>query len=184
MSSGGVGHELYCTLNALAMVSGAVKASSELSLWTHLVVREDILQLFGFADKQERSLFRELIRISGVGPKVALSILSGMDAAGLVRAIHQGDAALLTKIPGIGKKTAERLVVEMRDRLTGWDIDTSAEQVITHSKADIAEEAEAALIALGYKPADASKMLASIEVSADISVEQLIRKALQSRLRN
>lgn len=185
LMTAGVGHEVLCTLNALASVSTSINASAEVRLWTHLVVREDILQLFGFADKKERTLFRELIRISGVGPKVALSILSGMDVSGLVRAINQGDAVILTKLPGIGKKTAERLVIEMSDRLVGWEVETDSSSMLVESeKIDLADEAEAALISLGYKPADAAKMLISVKSSDDMSVENLIRAALQSRLRS
>lgn len=184
MMVGGVGHEVLCTLNALSLASNG---KSDVCLWTHLVVREDVLQLYGFADKKERALFRELIRISGIGPKVALAVLSGMDSDGLIRAINHGDAAMLTKLPGIGKKTAERLVVEMRDRLQGWDVGLSESSPLGGSHqgrtTDLAAEAEAALIALGYKPVEASRMLASVEDSDGLSVEELIRSALQSRLK-
>lgn len=178
---GGVGHEVLCTLNALSLASGS---KTDLSLWTHLVVREDVLQLYGFADKKERALFRELIRISGIGPKVALAVLSGMDSDGLIRAIHQGDAAMLTKLPGIGKKTAERLVIEMRDRLEGWE--TSSQTLLDTSNsdrpADLSGEAEQALISLGYKPVEASRMLSSVKDTDGMGVEDMIRAALQSRL--
>jgi len=177
----GVGYEVLCTLNAMSQVSAS---TDEVRLWTHLIVREDVLQLYGFADKKERALFRELIRISGVGPKVALSILSGMDCSGLVRAIHQGDAAILTKIPGIGKKTAERLVIEMRDRVQGWEV---SGDLPDHSgdapSSDVGAEAEAALIALGYKPVEATKMISAVGDTASLSVEDIIRFALQSRLK-
>lgn len=190
--AGGVGHEVLCTLNALSLASqfkvmdGAGESDvSELCLWTHLVVREDVLQLYGFADKKERALFRELIRISGIGPKVALAVLSGMDADGLIRAINLGDAVMLTKLPGIGKKTAERLVVEMRDRLTDWETEPTAAPELPASRAsDLAAEAEAALISLGYKPVEASRMIAAIKEPDDLSVEDLIRAALQSRLQS
>ena len=186
--AGGIGHEVLCTLNALSLVSSAQTAKSDVCLWTHLVVREDVLQLYGFVDKKERALFRELIRISGIGPKVALAVLSGMDSDGLIRAIHQGDSVMLTRLPGIGKKTAERLVVEMRDRLQGWEVEaeagTSVDTPVANKTSDLAAEAEAALISLGYKPVEASKMLSSIKDLGDMSVEDVIRTALQSRLKN
>tara|TARA_R110002073_G_scaffold127809_2_gene273382 strand:- start:1126 stop:1725 length:600 start_codon:yes stop_codon:yes gene_type:complete len=178
----GVGHEVLCTLNALSLASAN---KTDLRLWTHLVVREDLLQLYGFADKEERALFRELIRISGIGPKVALGILSGMDSQGLIRAIQNGDATVLTRLPGIGKKTAERLVIEMRGRLDDWhpgeaDSASSAGQ---GQKADVTGEAEQALISLGYKPIEAAKMISSVKATNESSVEELIRAALQSRLK-
>ncbi len=177
---GGVGHEIHCSLNALSLASGN---SSELSLWTHLVVREDVLQLYGFADKKERAVFRELIRVSGVGPKVALAILSGMDVDGLVQAVNSGDSSTLTKVPGIGKKTAERLVVEMRDRLSGQELPGGGTVDETSTPRNRASEAEAALVALGYKPVEATRMLSSVAHSESLSVEDMIRTALKSRLK-
>lgn len=176
----GVGHEILCTLNALSLASSH---KDNLSLWTHLVVREDILQLYGFADKKERALFRELIRISGIGPKVALAVLSGMDSDGLIRAIHHGDADMLTRLPGIGKKTAERLVVEMRDRLSDWEVTSDLPLADQAEPSNTVAEAEHALIALGYKPAEAAKMLVNVKGSESLSVEDMIRAALQSRLK-
>lgn len=179
----GVGHEVLCTLNALSLASAN---KNELRLWTHLVVREDLLQLYGFADKEERALFRELIRISGIGPKVALAILSGMDSRGLIRAIQQGDSQMLTRLPGIGKKTAERLVVEMRGRLDDWQTVGAGTQAVAGTTAarDAGAEAEQALISLGYKPLEAAKMIASIDLSGEPGVEELIRSALKTRLRS
>lgn len=179
---GGIGYEITCTLNAWALASD----SEAVELWTHLVVREDVQQLYGFANQTERSLFRELIRISGIGPKVALAILSGMDSSGLVHAIQGEDSATLSKIPGIGKKTAERLVVEMKDRLSDWEagdvmLDESS-GVAVKAVPNLASEAEAALIALGYKPAESSRMIASLESEEDETVESLIRRALRNKL--
>lgn len=178
----GTGHEVLCTLNALSLASAN---KNELRLWTHLVVREDLLQLYGFVDKEERALFRELIRISGIGPKVALAILSGMDSQGLIRAIQRGDSQMLTRLPGIGKKTAERLVVEMRGRLDDWQISGADAATVpgTTARQDAGAEAEQALISLGYKPLEAAKMIALIEASDEMGVEELIRSALQARLR-
>ena len=178
--SAGVGYEVNCTLNALSLTAG----SESIELWTHLVVREDAQQLFGFADTTERTLFRELIRISGIGPKVALAILSGMDSPGLVSAIQSSDSQTLTKIPGIGKKTAERLVVEMKDRLDGMVHSlpiTDAEP--GHAGAEsLVDQAESALIALGYKPAEATRMISAVSSEESRSVEVLIREALRNKL--
>jgi len=185
---GGIGYEVSCTLNALTLASGLSTDSDAetVELWTHLVVREDVQQLYGFVDRTERSLFRELIRISGIGPKVALAILSGMDSSGLVHAIQNEDYATLSKIPGIGKKTAERLVVEMKDRLSDWD--TGAMLLAGSADAsgkigpDVASEAEAALIALGYKPAESSRMIASLDKVEGETLESLIRRVLRDKL--
>ena len=184
----GIGYEVSCTLNALALASGLnLDSNAEtVELWTHLVVREDVQQLYGFADRTERSLFRELIRISGIGPKVALAILSGMDSSGLVHAIQSEDYATLSKIPGIGKKTAERLVVEMKDRLADWEVGAaiiagSSDQALK-AKPDMASEAEAALIALGYKPAESSRMIASLDKIEGETLEGLIRRVLRDKL--
>lgn len=178
----GVGYEINCTLNAMAQATG----SDTVELWTHLVVREDAQQLFGFIDQTERSLFRELIRISGIGPKVALAILSGMDSPGLVRAIQTEDSNTLTKIPGIGKKTAERLVVEMKDRLGDLESTTAilaqASGTAGTTSVDLIVEAESALVALGYKPAEASRMMSSLDVEEGDTLEGLIRRALRNKL--
>ena len=190
---GGVGYEVHGTLNALTAVNAPITAkagadSESVSLWIHHVVREDAQQLYGFADQAERTLFRELIRISGIGPKVAVAILSGMDSDGLVRAIQQEDAALLTKIPGIGKKTAERLVVEMKDRVQTLNLPESHSDAQTAGIAEssasgsVSEEAESALISLGYKPAEAARMLSTLDAGVDDSVESLIRRALRNKL--
>lgn len=180
----GVGYEVNCTLNAMV---GLKTDADTVSVWTHLVVREDAQLLYGFCDQTERSLFRELIRISGIGPKVAVAILSGMDSRGLVSSIRAEDSATLTKIPGIGKKTAERLVVEMKDRLASWDnvhvanaSDTAAAP--TENTSLLKKEAESALIALGYKPLDAGRMIEVLELSEEDSVETLIRRALRNKL--
>ncbi len=147
------------------------------ALLTHLVVREDAQILYGFATREERTLFRELIKVSGVGPKIALSVLSGISASDFAIAVTANDAAQLTRLPGVGKKTAERLVVEMRDRLAarglaaGAPVGTAAEQ-----------EAYAAMVKLGYKPAETQKLIHAV-AKPGMSSEQLIRAALQAALR-
>jgi Holliday junction DNA helicase RuvA len=173
----GVGYEGLVSLSTFFAVPDI---GETVTLHTHFVVREDAQLLFGFAELSERSLFRHLIKVNGVGPKMALAILSGMSATEFALCVHNNDVATLVKLPGVGKKTAERLVIEMRDRIGDIDASSSGQIAETAKQPDIAEEAESALIALGYKPQDAAKMV-SRAVADDISsAEQLIRAALKS----
>lgn len=179
----GVGYEILAPISTFAML-GAI--GSPATLYTHLSIREDAHQLYGFSDKNQRTLFRTLIKVSGVGPKMALAILSGMDVKAFAICVHNEDIAALTKLPGVGKKTAERLIVEMRDRLTEWDAPAplwaaadGSEQASTDA---MLREAEGALVALGYKPQDAAKMLNKVAAQAS-SPEDMIRLALRSTLR-
>jgi Holliday junction DNA helicase RuvA len=160
------------------------------TVFTHFVVREDAQLLFGFADQQERTVFRELIKANGVGPKLALTILSGMSAAQLIQCVGFEDVTTLVKLPGVGKKTAERLVVELKDRLAKLNLTQAGDAVtlpgtanITHDTVipvnDVREEALSALVALGYKPAQASKIIQQV-YQEDHSSETLIREALRS----
>lgn len=159
-----------------------------ITLHTHFVVREDAQLLYGFLQEQERSLFRILIRINGVGPKLALAMLSGMEVADFVRCVHQDDVDALVKLPGVGKKTAERLIIEIKDKLKEWDGTPVAEGTGTRVKAgrDASyEEAETALINLGYKPQDAGRAVVAaakiLEESGQVpDSESLIRTALRS----
>ena len=172
----GVGYEVLVSLNTFFGVPAVGEA---VTLHTHFVVREDVQQLYGFATQSERQLFRYLIKVNGVGPKMALAILSGMSANEFSVCVHNNDVATLVKLPGVGKKTAERLVIEMRDRV--GDIDTSASVSNAQTKQpDLAQEAESALIALGYKPQDAAKMISRVASDDITSAEQLIRSALKS----
>jgi Holliday junction DNA helicase RuvA len=152
------------------------------TLHTHFVVREDIQQLYGFTKLSERSLFRNLIKVNGVGPKMALAILSGMSANDFALCVHNNDTATLVKLPGVGKKTAERLLIEMRDKI--GDIDASAGDAGANgsfsAQSDLAQEAESALIALGYKPADAAKIINRVADESITDAGQLIRLALKS----
>jgi Holliday junction DNA helicase RuvA len=179
----GVGYEIQAPMSTFYQLPAT---GAGVILHTHLVVREDAQQLFGFHTEQERMLFRALIRISGVGPKVALGILSGMAVDEFVQTVNRNDATAMTRIPGIGKKTAERLLVEMRDRLADWSVgDTDTVTVaapIEGGRGSIAEEAEKALIALGYRPQDASRMIARAlrETEQPSGSEALIRVALRS----
>ena len=173
----GVGYEVLVSLSTFFAVPNI---GESVVLHTHFVVRQDVQQLYGFSELAERALFRHLIKVNGVGPKMALAILSGMSASEFALCVHNNDVATLVKLPGVGKKTAERLVIEMRDRVGDIEASTSGGGTQAVQQPDIGEEAESALIALGYKPQDAAKMV-SRAVSEDISsAEQLIRAALKS----
>ncbi|MBK6599034.1 MAG: Holliday junction branch migration protein RuvA [Proteobacteria bacterium] len=168
---GGVGYDLdapMSTFYALPAIGSQVK------LVTHLVVREDAHILYGFAADDERRLFRSLLRVSGVGPRLALAILSGVTVEGFAHCVQSQDSAALTKIPGVGRKTADRLLVEMRDRL---DVVAAAGGGSTALASGPESEAFSALVALGYKPAEAMRMLK--QAGSAGSTEELIRRALQ-----
>lgn len=179
----GVGYELEAPMSTFYRLP---ELGQEVTLITHFVVREDAQLLYGFSDKSERQLFRSLIRVNGVGPKLALAILSGMEAEMFTRCVHEQDATMLTRIPGVGKKTAERLIVEMKDRLNEWQPALAALEQAAISKApgtntrhDPVQDAVSALIALGYRPQDASKAIAGVEADG-LSTDQLIRLALRA----
>ena len=157
----GVGYELQAPMSTFYQLPATGQG---VLLHTHLVVREDAHLLFGFFEQQERALFRALIKVSGVGPKVALAILSGVTADEFVRLVRQDDDTALTRIPGIGKKTAERLLLEMRDRLKDWQSPAGAAELADAPQPAggaqaVSGDAETALIALGYKPAEAARMI-------------------------
>lgn len=179
----GVGYELQAPMSTFYQLPATGQG---VLLHTHLVVREDAHLLFGFFEQQERALFRALIKVSGVGPKVALAILSGVTADEFVRLVRQDDDTALTRIPGIGKKTAERLLLEMRDRLKDWQSPaTAAEQADAPQPAGgtqaVSEDAETALIALGYKPAEAARMIVrTLKDNPTLArSEEIIRLALK-----
>lgn len=178
----GVGYEVTASLTTFAQL-GSI--GNPATLFTHLVVREDAQLLYGFADKSERTLFRTLIKVNGVGPKMAITILSGMDAHTFANCIHNEDMQSLTKLPGVGKKTAERLIVEMRDRLKEWQTPAplwaAADSAEHASVGVVLAEAEQALTALGYKPTEAAKMLNKVANQAS-SAEELVRLALRNSL--
>ncbi|HEY8509305.1 MAG TPA: Holliday junction branch migration protein RuvA [Steroidobacteraceae bacterium] len=174
---GGVGYEIEAPMSTFFHLP---PVGQEVRLLTHLVVREDAHVLFGFATEEERSLFRNLIKVSGVGPKIALALLSGMSVEAFALCVHNQDATALTKVPGIGRKTAERLIVEMRDRLTSPDGDTRALTVPAGASAEA--EAFGALVALGYKPQEATRLLKAVGPGTH-TTEELIRRALQSAVR-
>lgn len=182
----GVGYDVQVSMNTFFALPGLGEA---VTLHTHFVVREDAQQLFGFASLEERKLFRSLVKVNGVGPKMALAILSGMSVADFVRCVRAGDTGSLTKVPGVGAKTASRLLVEMKDRLEKWQATEASSDYSVQPVSqghDPVEEAESALVALGYKPQEASKMLvkAGKELNeGERTSENLIRAALKSMVR-
>ncbi len=187
IEAGGVGYEVQLPMTSFYQLP---EAGQEATVYIHFVVREDAQLLFGFADKSERALFRELIKVNGVGPKLGLTILSGMSAAQFIQCVSADDYMALVKLPGVGKKTAERLVIEMRDRLKKLseqnDGTTAIHQadLAKHESTfvvpnDVKGDAVSALEALGYKPAQAAKAVNSVYVEG-ASSEDLIRDALRS----
>ncbi|MBQ0760294.1 MAG: Holliday junction branch migration protein RuvA [Zhongshania sp.] len=177
----GVGYEVQVPMTTLY---GLPALGQVVSLYTQFIVREDVQQLFGFSDVASRRLFRDLIKVNGVGPKLALTIMSGIDSDEFVQCVQEGNTAALVRLPGVGKKTADRLVIEMRDRLKDWELPTSTGKVagsVSSVKVNIAE-AEAALVALGYKPQEASKAISALKAD-DASSEELIRAALKNMIK-
>ena len=179
---GGVGYELEAPMSTFYDLPAV---GAEVRLLTHLVVREDAHALYGFAREDERRLFRMLLKVSGVGPKIALAILSGSSVEAFAGCVAARDVTTLTRIPGVGKKTAERLVVELRDRLAAED---SGLGVGVEVSGGARAEALAALVALGYRPAEATRLIetaagADDAAGAGPSTEDLIRRALQSAAR-
>ena len=173
----GVGYLVNISLNTFSKLTD----SESISLFTHLQVKEDAHTLYGFISKDEKTLFRELIRVNGIGPKVALAILSHLNIASLMNAVAMEDDALLAKTPGIGKKTAQKLIVELKDRLEKLELSNTQHQKITASNANPnTQKASAALQALGFKPKEADRMLNAINDDA-LSTEELIRQALQNK---
>ncbi len=177
---GGVGYEVEAPMSTFYGLPGV---GADVMLHTHLVVREDAHILFGFGTERERSLFREVIKISGVGPRIALGILSGITVDEFHRCVEAQDAASLTRIPGIGRKTAERLIIEMRDRLkvlaTGQPFAVRGPAGATATGPNPQAEAFSALVALGYKPAEVTRLLQRID-PAVTTTEDLIRHALRA----
>ncbi len=181
---GGVGYEVDTPLSTFCQL----QTGQTVTLWTHLVVREDAQLLYGFMDTSDKVLFRTLIKVNGVGPKLALSILSSMSSAMMIQTIDMEDVTTLTRIPGVGKKTAERLVIELRDKLkkmtfnaSGDSSNMSINQLNITTNSPIAE-AEAALISLGYKPIEAQKAVGAFK-NEFTETADLIRAALKSMMK-
>jgi len=173
----GVGYEVAAPMSTFIHLPAI---NEEVSLFTHLVVREDAQLLYGFSTTRERLLFRSLLKVNGVGAKLALTILSGSDVDDFSRSVQEGDAASLTRLPGVGKKTAERLIIEMRDRLKDISGAMGLKPVVSAAAklAGAKDEAAEALVSLGYKPAEAEKMIRGLE-SDGLNTEQIIKLALQ-----
>ncbi|TQV73004.1 Holliday junction branch migration protein RuvA [Aliikangiella marina] len=179
----GVGYECQAPMNT---VYNLPEVGEKVVLHTHLSISENAHTLFAFYSLEERTLFRELIKVNGVGPKLALAILSGMSAIEFVQHVHHGEVATLVKIPGVGKKTAERLVVEMKDRLKDWEVELPAQASGSQSSKSVeskgnVEEAISGLVALGYKPTDASKAISQLEDDS-LPSATLIRLALKQMI--
>jgi Holliday junction DNA helicase RuvA len=186
---GGLGYEVTLPMTSFYALP---EISHEALIYTHFVVREDAQLLYGFAEPRDRELFRKLIKVNGVGPKLALAILSGMSAEQFVSCVHHDDVSTIVKIPGVGKKTAERLLIEMRDRLKDWGaglltpatdaalLDNAVENTFV-AKASAKGDAINALISLGYKQSQADKAVKMV-YQDNLSSEELIRDALKSML--
>lgn len=179
---GGIGYELEAPISTFTVLP---ELGREVTLFTHQVVREDAHLLYAFAGRYERDLFRSLLRVNGVGAKLGLTILSGMDAATFGQCVQEGDSESLARLPGIGRKTAERLVVEMRDRLarlSGNGISTTAAAAADDAPRDPQGEAVSALIALGLKPPEASRRVAAV-ARTDLAPEEIVRLALKAMVK-
>ena len=176
----GVGYEVDAPMTTFYDLPAV---GEEVILFTHLAVREDAHTLYGFAKRTDRELFRNLLKVNGVGARLALAILSGMETRMFISCVQAGDAGALVKLPGIGKKTAERLIIELRDRL---ELSPEATTATAPASAAMAsspvEDAVSALVGLGYKPQQASQMVRVLK-TADLSSEEIIRSALQAVVR-
>nr|WP_276583585.1 Holliday junction branch migration protein RuvA [Pseudomonas sp. RIT-PI-S] len=181
----GLGYELEVPMTTLYRLPSV---GQPLTLHTHLVVREDAQLLYGFYERRERELFRELIRLNGVGPKLALALMSSLEVDELVRCVQAQDTSALVKVPGVGKKTAERLLVELKDRFKAWQTVPAMFELVPDDGgtprgpvATAETDAVSALISLGYKPQEASKAVAAVNEKG-LSSEDLIRRALKGMI--
>ena len=175
----GVGYEVDAPMSTFYVLP---EPGEPAVLLIHTNVREDAIHLYGFATEAERSLFRTLIKISGIGPRLALTILSGIEVAAFIRCVQSADESALVRLPGVGKKTAQRLLVEMKDKLDAIPVAFAAAAPALSAAGTPVEEAVTALIALGYKPVDASRMVTAVERSG-ASTEELIRMALKAAMK-
>ena len=177
----GVGYELEAPMSTFYELP---ECGVEVALYTHLLVREDAQKLYAFKTLKDRSLFRNLLKVNGVGAKMALVILSGMDSNAFANCIRSADADSLIRLPGVGRKTAERLIIDMRDRLEkdgANDKSSNGANGTAYVRQNPVEEAVSALISLGYKPNEASRMVSKID-SQEQNSEDIIRLALKSQL--
>jgi Holliday junction DNA helicase RuvA len=178
VDAGGVGYELEAPMSTFFHLPAV---GQDVHLLTHLVVREDAHLLYGFGTEDERRLFRGLLKVSGIGPKIGLALLSGISVDAFVLCVKNQDVDVLVRVPGIGRKTAERLLIEMRDRLAATPPGQTPSQ--TNVPASPETEAYGALVALGYRPAEATRLLKGAGPGTH-STEELIRRALQSAARD
>ncbi|MDD7804065.1 MAG: Holliday junction branch migration protein RuvA [Endozoicomonas sp. (ex Botrylloides leachii)] len=185
VEAGGIGYEIEAPMPVFYKLPDI---GDKITLYTHFIVREDAQLLYGFSDKGERDLFKTLIKVNGVGPKLGLTILSGIESNAFVRCIDENDTGQLVKLPGVGKKTAERLIVEMKGKLTHWQSaplfdgkHLDAAVVSRQAVAEIEEEAISALVALGYKSQQATQVVKTIYCESMTS-EELIRDSLKSMI--
>ena len=182
VDTGGVGYEMEAPMTTFYDLPAI---GEPVTLYLHHLVREDAQQLYGFARRAERDLFRQLLRVSGVGGKLGLAILSGMDAGGFARCVLEGDGASLSRLPGIGKKTAQRLIMEMRDKMDDASHGVAAALTGAGSaprRDDPVAEAVGALIALGLKPPEASRRVHAVGTDG-LACEEIVRRALQAMVR-
>lgn len=177
----GIGYEISASMTTIYELP---QVGDQVTLFTHFLVKEDAHTLYGFIHKNERALFRILIKVNGIGPKMALAVLSSMSSEELISNVQESDVDALTRIPGVGKKTAERLIIELRDKLgqAAKNDLFSTPTVLRQIQADPRQEAEAALISLGYKPQEAAKAIAGVPIDASNS-EDVIKAALKGMLR-
>jgi Holliday junction DNA helicase RuvA len=175
---GGVGYELEAPMSTIYDLPATGK---EVVLLTHYAVKEDSVALYGFLHESERTLFRNLQKVSGIGAKISLAVLSGVSTQDFARLVQAGDVVALTKIPGIGKKTAERIVVELRDRVDGLGASVPGLSSTSGVPLDPAGEATVALQQLGYKPVEVTRLVQKVAAQGD-SAETIIRKALRAAL--
>jgi len=179
---GGLAYEVEISAATLQRLPGGASAGASVRLYTHFVVREDAQLLFGFPSRLERDVFRDLIRISGVGPKLAQNLIASFTLPELAAAVQRHDVAMLTRVPGVGRKTAERLLVELKDRLEHFALPDAGP---AGGSREAAAEAEHALLALGYRPAEASRAIADalLDAGRGAGAEELIRSALKTMAR-
>ncbi|MGA7438806.1 MAG: Holliday junction branch migration protein RuvA [Luteibacter sp.] len=175
---GGVGYDVDAPMSTIYDLPAT---GQEVILLTHYAVREDGVALYGFLRETERAMFRNLLKVSGIGAKIALAVLSGVSTDELSRLVHAGDVVALTKIPGIGKKTAERMVVELRDRVDATGVRLPASGTGVAAPVDPVGEATVALQQLGYKPPEATRLVSKVAAEGD-TAEAIIRKALRAAL--
>lgn len=179
----GLGYEIDAPMSTFYQLPDV---GEKVKLFTHFVVREDAQQLFGFFTRDERALFRTLLKVNGVGPRLALTILSKASPEEFVRCVLDNDTASLVRLPGVGKKTAERLVIEMRDKLSDWYQGAAGDrqtdmQTNTGSRHHVLQDAISALVALGYKQQEANRVVSKID-NGQTSSEELIKSALQEMM--